>query len=125
MANIAFKIGNCEIAWPFWMKVVKLCRGDKEVAGRVFFRAAKADEYYKAQGKPFNPMGWIVNGFKPDEKGKRYALVPCMQEENGSAEVNAWIAENITSRKGVKGMVKVNAALCDFLKKMLVDAGAT
>ena len=93
MNKSAFSINNMPIPWSVWHMVVKLCNGNKEMAGRVFFRAAMS-------GAP-NPIAWIIEGFKMP---KRYAMKPCKQEEHGSSAARTWIEQNIIS-KSSKGMV--------------------
>jgi hypothetical protein len=65
------------------MWVLKHCNGDREMAGRVFFRA-------KCKSKD-NLFGWIKKGLEEKTDGEYYALKSIREEDENPQAVREWI----------------------------------
>ena len=68
------------ISWRQRQTIVNLCRGDKHLADRLFFRARDAK----------SPYGWIIEGLKAPD---RYAMTAAPEEDTDKPAVERWIAE--------------------------------
>ena len=62
--QIAFKINGKPIGWPYRGKVIKMLRGDINLAGRVFYRCKVACE----KNPDLNPYKWIHTGLMGEDE---------------------------------------------------------
>lgn len=92
--NIAFEINGTKIPYSFYMSVLKKCNGDREMAGRVFFRAkCRATQ---------NPIAWISKGMMKDDKGEYYAMKSIREEDEDPQAVRQWIDTVVNKYKEIK-----------------------
>lgn len=93
--DIAFKIGEKQIPYSFYMMVLKQCNDDREMAGRVFFRAK-----CRSTG---NPIGWIQAGLMKNADGERYAFKSIREEDENPSSVREWIDAVVNKYEDANG----------------------
>jgi hypothetical protein len=81
--NTAFEIKGQKIAYSFWQSVLNKCNGDRDVAGRIFFRAK-----CRATG---NIIGWISSGMMKNKDGEKYAFKSVREEDEDPSGVRSWL----------------------------------
>ena len=79
--NVAFEINGQKILYSFYQSILNACDGDREMAGRVFFRA-------KCRSK--EPIKWISAGMMRKD-GEKYALKSIREEDENPQAVREWI----------------------------------
>jgi hypothetical protein len=83
----AFEINGQKISWSFWQSVLNRCQGDRETAGRIFFRA-------KHRSK--NIISWISGGLLSQDK---YVFKTIREEDADPAGCRKWIDDVINRYK--------------------------
>jgi hypothetical protein len=101
--KIAFRINNQDIPGWCWGRVLKVCHNDRLEAGRVFYRARRADKIVK----------WIMSGIKSG-----YALRPCTDEYENGGVVRGWIDQYIFRMANKAPSMDVAAMINALTEKM-------
>lgn len=85
-------INQQQIPWSFVMKVRKILGGDIDRTMDCFYKARHA-------APPNGVVRYIAAGFRPDDNGNRYSMLPSTTRENeGMRPIRAWW-ESVYPRK--------------------------
>jgi len=104
-------INNQKIPWSFIQGVRKRMLGDWDQTINAF---------YMAKDHP-NIIAYIQKGFIPDEKGKKYSLMPCKEMNSGGIEkMRQWWDQLYKPKKKEKD-ISIKSALRESILQMLGD----